>query len=170
MEQIQIAYQPIQDRLVLSIHANEEQHKVWITRRFVMLLLAELHNVAKKDPIVNRQVGAQQQQQIMDFQKEQAAAEGKIGRSSEDLQQVDENNPPLLATGIKPEGQTLHIFCQGNKKLSIKMTTQLAYSITNLLQTVLKNANWGFNAVKEVNRREREDAAVKKSNWSVSLN
>jgi len=168
MEQIQIAYQPIEDRLVMAVKAGDEQHKVWLTRRFVMIFLAQLHNVTKADPLVNSQAGAQQQQQIMNFQKEQAAAEGKIGRSSEDLQSVDDNNPPMLATGITPQGQTLHIICQGNKKLSMKMTTQMAYSMTNLLQTVLKNTGWGFNGVRE--KSSKEQPITPSPNWSVSLN
>ena len=158
MEQIQIAYQPVQDRLLMAIKEGANLYKVWLTRRFVMLFLAQLQEVTKNDPLVCAQQESENKQQIMSFQKQNADVEHSVAKSKTELKIEETELSPLLATGIALEKQTMTIQCLEKKKLTLQLTTTLAYSMSNLIGEALKNTGWGFTGVREV----AKDKASKK--------
>ena len=154
MEQIQIAYQPVQDRLLMAIKEGDHRFKLWLTRRFVMLFLAQLQEVTKNDPIVQSQIETENKQQIMAFQKQNANAEHSVAKSKTDLIKESTEHPVLLATGIAINQQTLTIQCLEKKQLTIQLTTNLAYSMIKLIGTALEGTGWGFTGVREVTKNK----------------
>jgi hypothetical protein len=168
MEHIQVTYQPIQDRLVLVIQAQQEEFKIWLTRRFVMLFLAQLQSVTSNDPLVKKQITQDSQKQIMAFQQEQAQSQTKLDTKKTDPALLMEGEPPLLATGIALNEQTLHIQCINNKTLNLKLNTQLAYAMKNLVEAAFKKTGWGFESVRPVEKKAKKE--MKLPNYSVRIN
>lgn len=168
MEQIQIGYNAIHDRMIMSIKAGDETHKVWLTRRFVMLYLAQLHQTTQNDPVIKAHTGGPHQSEIMAFQKQQAETQGKINKSKEPVKISLQEGEPLLACGIKIDNQTLHIDCTNKRRLTLGLSTGLAYSLINLIEQSLKHTGWGFTGVKPV-AQKNTDVTVK-SSWSATIN
>lgn len=168
MEQIQVGYNAVQDRLMLSVSDKGTKYQVWLTRRFVILFLGQLQKAAANDPVVKQQPTAPQKSEIMDFQKQHAATQSNVSQSKTPIEVNTEEGPVLLATGIQVEGQTLHLLCLDKKRLSLGLTTSLTYALINLIEKALTHTGWGF---KGVNPKPKESADVTaKANWSVSLN
>lgn len=168
MEQIQLGYNPVQDRLIMSIKEKEQNYKVWLTRRFVMLFLAQLHKSTENDPVVKQQQNTPHKSDIMAFQKQQAELQGNVNRSKEPIKVDEAADTVVLATGIQVEGQTLHILCLDNKRLSLGLNTGLSYGLIKLIEQALTHTNWGFKGVKPAVKKDTDVTA--RANWSVSIN
>jgi hypothetical protein len=44
LEQINVSYQPGEDRLLMKVTSNREEYRIWLTRRYTALLLGVLEN------------------------------------------------------------------------------------------------------------------------------
>jgi len=170
MEQVQIRYQPEQDRLLFAIKDNGQVFKLWLTRRFVMLFLAQLSQVVRNDPVVAAQAKPDAQQQVMQFQKEGANANGKVKKSVNELKIEEDESQPLLATAVSIDKQVLVIHCLEKKNLTIKFNTNLAYGIISLIEASLKKTGWGFTGVREVNKPKESANTPIQPNYSFSIN
>ena len=170
MEQVQIRYQPEQDRLLFAVKDNGQVFKLWLTRRFVMLFLAQLSQIVKNDPVVTAQLKPDAQQQVMQFQKEDAEAKRKVAKSDTELKIEEDECQPLLATAVSIDKQVLVIHCMEKKKLTINLNTNLAYGIISLIETSLKKTGWGFTGVREANKSKEIKTQPVQPNSSFTIN
>lgn len=169
MEQIQIAYQPVQDRLLLKVSTDKETLNIWLTRRFVLLLLPKLQTVVENDPIAKQQVNNPRHQEILDFQREQSQATHKVHQSKQGIEPPENAEAPLLAHGVATEQQTLHIHFTNKKKLSMGLSTTMAYSMIHLIETALEKTNWGFKKV-QVKKAKPQSGQVTLNRVSFDIN
>lgn len=168
MEQIQVGYNAVHDRMIMSIKAKGDIHKVWLTRRFVMLFLAQLNQTTQNDPVIKEQTAGPHKSEIMAFQKQQAELQGKINKSAEPIKVDLDEGEPILACGIKIDEQTLQIDCTNKRRLTLGLSTGLAYSLINLIEQALKHTGWGFTGVKPVAKKTTDVTVA--SSWSASIN
>ena len=170
MEQVQVRYLPEQDRLLFAIKDNGQTFKLWLTRRFVMLFLAQLNQVAKNDSVVTVQSKTETQQQLMQFQKEEADSKRTVAAADTELTVAKGESEPLLATAISIDKQVLVIHCLEKKKLTIKLNTNLAYGITSLIEESLKKTGWGFTGVREVPKPKDKNTEITPPKTPFTIN
>ena len=129
----------------MAIKDGNQIFKLWLTRRFSNLFVTQLRQVTKNDPLVHAQQEMENKEQVMAFQQENSKAQHDIATTDTDLQQLNTEHPTLLATGITLKQQTLEVLCQEKKKLTLQLTTTLAYSMLRLMESALSGTEWGLS-------------------------
>ena len=144
MEQIQLIYQPVQDRMVLLIRTKEDgQITLWLTRRVTKSLLTELKQLTEQDSTVMAQANPQNRQHVMNFQQQTAADKSKFERNKTDMKALMEEHPPQLVAGVKLDAEkVLRMPVTDGRTLNLTISTQLAYVVTNLINAALKQTDW----------------------------
>ena len=144
MEQIQLIYQSVQDRMVLLIKTKtDEPITLWLTRRVTKLLLTELNQLTHKDQAVISQATPANRQHVRQFQQQTAADRSNFEKSKIDVKTLMKETPPQLVADVKlGADKVLKMPMTDGKVLNLTVSTQLAYVVSNLINTALKQTDW----------------------------
>lgn len=152
MQQMQLSYQGLEDRLVFILKQESEQTNIWMTRRFTKLLLQYLDRFTATDPTVISQQSQENKQHIIDFQKQTANEKSQFERVDIPPQDLQQDKEKILAVAIAiDDNRMIRIRCNNDKTLNLAVNTHMAYLIKNLIVTTLQKTDWEIteNAVEQ---------------------
>ena len=147
LQQLNIQFDPIQDRLTLRILSGDNSEiRVWLTRRFTKLLLGVLDSVSSPeiDPVTTPHA-----EEMKDFHRE-AALEGSNFEDDyreESVSAYPLGESPVLVSRIdyrKNESGTvaLTLGVEGGQNININLDTKLMHAMVKILQQGATLAEW----------------------------
>ncbi len=150
INQIQIRYEPVEDRIVLRLNTEDlSEFRFWITRRFAQLLSVSLMQLLSSSDEVMAFEKEGQQKAVMSFQHEEALANADFAKTFQGQpKKLPLGNDPVLLSKL-----TLKQTADGNPMLcmypeqgpGIDLTLQphLLHSISKLFADALQTSEWG---------------------------
>ena len=147
LRQINIQYEPEQDRLLMRISsgANEEV-ALWLTRRCVKLLWPALVNLAGSDPDLLTQ-SQEAKSALLGIRHEEALARADFSRPYEAPAEHPLGTEPILVAKVQArraeEGAfVLTLLPNKGQGVNLALDEKLLHSVCGLLQKVASNAEW----------------------------
>jgi hypothetical protein len=152
MNQINITFNPVEDRLLLRTTTKQNdaalEYKLWLTRRLVKLLIPILDKMLESQSNVLTQVSGDNRKAVLEFQQQAALAQTdfKTPYSTEDKQNPLGSAPLLVSkihAGKDQSGKpVLSLKDQENKGITIGMSAQMIHSFKTLLTGGIAKAGW----------------------------
>lgn len=152
MNQINITFDPVEDRLLLRTTTRQDdavlEYKLWLTRRLVKLLLPVLDKMLESESQVLTRVSGDNRKAVLEFQKHAALAQTdfKTPYSTENKQTPLGDHPLLISrihAGKDQAGKpVLSLKTADNKGINLGMTTQMIHSFKTLLGNGMAKAGW----------------------------
>jgi hypothetical protein len=162
LKQINVTYKPRQDRLLVKVsNSNDEEHRIWFTRRFTQLLMGVLDNNFLAESRAQGAVTEEAQAAYAEYQhiqnvKEESFA-GKYKGKAENSVQSDDASEQVLERVVEPDdllahtikhkarddgGLTLSIVSDEQKTLTLKMNVNMKHQFYELLKRSLAMSDW----------------------------
>lgn len=146
LDKIQVHYQPVEDRLALLITLKAGDNlNLWLTRRVTQKLLSNLGALVKKDEAVVSQNTDQRKEHVQEFQKVQAAEKSQFVQERINQKEQAAITDMQLVVDTRLDDKTLRLPLTSGKTLNLDVSTQLAYILTNLLNSALVQTRWGIS-------------------------
>lgn len=162
LKQINVTYTPKQDRLLIKVsNSNDQEHRLWFTRRFTQLLMGVLDSNFLAESRAQGAVSEEAQAAFAEYQHMQNVQEDCFAG---EYQGGAENNPDtdgaqgqvleqemeeqdLLAHTIKYSarddgGLTLSIIANEGQTLTLNMDTSMKHQFYELLRRSLVVSDW----------------------------
>lgn len=150
ISQLQIVYDPEQDRLMLRVNTqSQDEFRFWLTRRYTQLLHQALKTQVDSDPDVQTQVTPEAQQAIQSFKREEAKSQGDFKQEFKESTSFPLGVEPLLAYKLsyKNEQGKLQLGIEPKEGQGIKLALDMSLNlnITQLLRAGSEKAGWGLS-------------------------
>lgn len=150
--QIQIAYNAAQDRLLLRVKTVEHaEFRLWLTRRFVKLAWPALVQLLAADEVVSVQHTAEARQAVLAFEHEKAVSETDFKtRYAEDAEDLPLGEEPLLVNRMNvkklDDGKYAFVFqpAQG-RGMQLRMGRDMIHSVCKLLADTIGKIDWDLD-------------------------
>ncbi|MSR15922.1 MAG: hypothetical protein EXR86_15500 [Gammaproteobacteria bacterium] len=154
IEQIQLKYDAVADRLMLRIlTTGTHEFRFWLTRRFVHKAWPALVESLARSPRLDRAVSPLARRELLAFQHEQAVTNSNFSVPFRDpkptLPLVQD---PLLVTKlqIRPtkdgRGRVLSLTPETGLGLDLTLTEALLHSLCALLDRIMPTTEWGLTS------------------------
>lgn len=152
LEQINVSYIPLEDRMLLSATGRMEsglaEYRVWLTRRYVRLLWQSLEKALAETAAADPRVPEPARAAVREFAEQ--AALSSTDFSTPYQPQVTERplgDVPLLVSRLQmkgmPEGKTLvALHDQNGKGLTLTLEPKVLHSLRKLLFDTARKAEW----------------------------
>lgn len=151
INQIQIRYTPIEDRILLRLNTEDaSEFRFWITRSYAKVLAASLLELLRStDEIQQQQENVQKA--IISFQHEEALSKADFAKT---FQAQPKNLPlgdvPVLLSRFSvkqtPDGNPmLCMYPEQGQGIDLALQQQLLHSISKLFADALAESEWGVN-------------------------
>ena len=123
---------------------QEQKHglTLWLTRRVTKKLLQSLQGLVGKDAAVLSQDNEVRKAHVQEFQREQAAQRSQFSQEKVDVKQVLEVQNPKLVADVVLDGKLLRMPMPNGQVLNLELSTQLAYVVTNLINSAVAHTDW----------------------------
>ncbi|AXQ30887.1 hypothetical protein D0B54_20350 [Solimonas sp. K1W22B-7] len=151
LHQINIQYDPAQDRLLLRISTRDKQeYHLWLTRRLTALWWPALFQVLGHSEPVRQHSDPQTQKAVLEFQH-QHALEGTDFRKQFEPGELSPAMAPLLVNKVQMrragEEHYLLLFSpQEGPGLEIRLPEKTVHALAKLIDEGVKLAEWGLTA------------------------
>jgi hypothetical protein len=133
MHQLKLDFIPEQDRLLLRISTdNQQEVRMWLTRRAVRLLWPLLVQMVRSTPEVALQSNLEARDALVGMQHEQALRQANFAKSFEET-------PREMPLGTEP---ILVARMQTNKDNNGALDNTLLHSFCKLVQNAVAKADW----------------------------
>lgn len=149
IEQLQLRYDPGQDRALLTVKtSNLQAYRMWLTRRYTAALWPILMRFVEAEPVAQRVAAPEARRAVLGFQREQAIAETDFQTPfRDDAEELPFGDEPLVLTRVELRRQqdgmpALWFGAQDQRGLQLRPSTQLVYSLTKLIADVATKADW----------------------------
>jgi hypothetical protein len=148
LSQLQIAFDPEQDRLLLRVNTDERtEFRFWLTRRLVARLWPLLTRVLESDQQVATQPDPVARQAVFSFQQERALAGSDFETAYRDEPaQLPMGKEPLLVTRVKVrpgQGRVgLLLGRAAGEGVELALTNSLLHSLRKMLADAVAKAEW----------------------------
>lgn len=145
LDKIQIHYQPVEDRLALLIKMkNGDSLNLWLTRRVTQKLLSSLNALVQKDEAVISQTNDNRKAHVQQFQQQQAAEKSQFAKEPVDPKKFAETPTLDLVVDVRLDDKRLRLPMTNGKILNLEISTELAYVVSNLINSSLPQTNWNI--------------------------
>lgn len=149
LHQINVAYDSLQDRLLLRFSTSEKvEYRLWITRRMLKGLWPGLLQLMGSTPMARQQQAPEAKQAVMAFQREQALAQTKFGKEYEG-ERMDPAQPgdPMLVFGLRMRpnpagGHDIEFLPKTGAGVHIRLQDAMVHALAKLLQDGVKATDW----------------------------
>lgn len=156
LHQINVTFQPVEDRLFLRINMKQvldetiTEVRLWLTRRYVRLLWSVLEKLVEEDIARLPQVTQTNKQVFKKLQQQSDIAQSDFS-TPYTLPDAPPTTPwgdaPLLLSKIQvrkdPNGSSLlYLGSEDNKGIHLNMNSQLVNSFMKLLADTAEKAQW----------------------------
>lgn len=155
IKQLQLAYAPEQDRILMRINSSDKQEiRCWLTRRMVNLLIPSIDKVQQNLLASDRPLSEQGKKALLEMSREASLYEVDYRTPFQD----SANNTPLgaepllvtqielkAAGGENPTDLILKLATSEGKGFEMRMAEQLQHGFSDLLVKTCKQADWGLS-------------------------
>ena len=149
VHQIQMAYDKVQDRILLRVStADRAEFRFWMTRRYVKLLWAMLIKMLERDPLAAVHADEKIRRTMMGFQHEDAVRTGEFGKQyADDAAVLPLGADPVLLSRItakqNAEGQQiLSVQPEQGQGIDIAVNAELLHMISKLVVDAVVQTDW----------------------------
>lgn len=153
IHQIQMAYDKVQDRILLRVSTSERaEFRFWMTRRYVKLLWAILLKMLERDPVAAH-LDEKLRRTMMGFQHADAVRAGEFGKQFEEgRNELPLGEAPLLLTRItaKLDAEGQQMLCmhpEQGQGIDIGVNVSLLHMISKLVVDAVAQSDWDLNLV-----------------------
>lgn len=149
LHQVQLKYEPVEDRGLLRIKTQDNQElRLWLTRRLTRGLWALLMRLLEADKEVVSQVDERARSAVLSFKHEEAIARSDFKtRYQEDGAQTTTGEAPLLV--VKAEGRmlkdgrrVLRLHPQGGHVVQLVLDDPLLHSLCKIISDMVRMTDW----------------------------
>lgn len=153
LRQIQVRFEPEQDRLRLRIKTSDEAVlQAWLTRRLVALLWPHLEKALAANADVSAQDSDEAKRAVKEFQREGALQKSDFTKPfDEDGAQLLGDEPLLVAKatlGKSEKHPTLHVLRLEPKEgrgLNLSLPEPILHTLCELIRRAVAKADWGLD-------------------------
>ena len=149
IHQIQMAYQPLEDRILMRVSSTERaEFRFWMTRRYVRLLWTVLLKLLERDPVAAVYGDEKTRRTLVGFQHENVVRGGQFNQPFEKgAGALPLGETPVLLSRIsgKPgEGgnQILSFHPESGQGIDLNTDTRLLHLISKLLLDAVGQSDW----------------------------
>jgi hypothetical protein len=149
IHQIQMRYNPHEDRILLRILSTERaEFRFWMTRRYVKLLWTVLIKMLERDPAAAVHGDENVRRTMMGFQHANVVSGGEFAKPYEEGVSVLPlgADPVLLArvSGKQPDNQkqTLSLHPEKGQGIDLGVNSGLLHMISKLLTDAVAQSDW----------------------------
>ncbi len=150
IHQMQMRYSPEEDRILFRVNSTEKrEYRLWITRRFSLLLIKTLRDHMDADPDVSIQANPDAKQAVKEFKQESAIQDANFKQKFAE----DPNEFPLgeeiplafkIAQNISGENLKLSLQPRSGQGMNLVLDRKINSSLTQLLMSAIEVANWNL--------------------------
>jgi hypothetical protein len=154
LRQMNISYDPLEDRLLLRITAGEpgslDEYRIWLTRRFVQVIWKVLNQAIATEAVTDPRVPKESAGALREFKQAAALAEADFSTPFEAESARTPLGPdPLLISKIQvrqqPDGQLLLLETAQGRSVNLTLNTSLIHSFQKLLADQTLKAQWDLS-------------------------
>lgn len=152
IRQLNLAYVPLQDRILLRVNTNENtEFRMWFTRNFIRILWPELVNLLAADPQIQVQTNDHNKKAVLSFKHEQAVSQSNFSKKyNEEVNVRPLGSVPLLVSALKIKpgrgGSSVMVFQSPRSQgIELVMDQDLLHSFCKLLQDTVNKADWDLH-------------------------
>jgi len=147
LKQLQLRYDPLEDRLLLRVSSAEGQEfRFWLTRRYTALLLAVLDKHQAEDPEVAEHDTAEARTAVRAFKQEAASAGASFGGDFEAAPERPLGDAPILAFRldyrISESSLRLTFAPKEGAGITFMLDWNLSLNLGTMLAKALAQADW----------------------------
>jgi hypothetical protein len=149
IHQIQMAYDKLQDRILLRVSTAEHaEFRFWMTRRYVKLLWAMLIKMLERDPVAAVHGDEYVRRAVMGFQHADAVRGGNFDKKYEDAASaLPLGAEPVLLSRITAKQnagkqQVLSIQPEQGQGIDIVVSIELLHMISKLVVDAAAQSDW----------------------------
>jgi len=165
INQIQLSFVPIQDRLMLRINTLDSAgFQFWLTRRYVKLLWPILMNMLTKDEQIAVQQTEQAKKEMLSFKHQEAAQKMDYTKNFKDTTEINPlgDEPVLLAKiSVKTGDDGTQILCmhpEHGQGIELALDQTLLHSICKLLEDTVAKSDWDIDLARSLSTSSAMDA------------
>lgn len=154
IEQIQIKFDPIQDRLLMRVAGgNQLEFRFWLTRRFVKLMWPALDTAMTQSPLAQTQASPVAKKEVLAFEHEKAV-------SNSDFKTPYKETPRTLPLGDEPVllakmqlrrdangATTMSLGPESGPGIDLGLNTGLLHSLAELIRNGVDLAGWELGEI-----------------------
>lgn len=149
IKQIQASYHPLEDRILIKLHTDQQQKiHAWMTRRFVKLLIPALQGQHPKtgQPMLDN---AEQMTQEIEQQKAQMGTQFDSDYDEPEFAEAPLGEDPILLAkitfkGLGSEYPQLLLEPETGSGISLSYNAQLTGTLLKLFTQALKQSDWSL--------------------------
>jgi len=152
LHQIQLAYKPEQDRLLLRARTSSGyEYRIWLTRRFVGRIWPLLIRALTSDPGVSAQHTPESREAVLAFQHERALSRVDFSKHyDEQVSALPLGEEPILASRLDArhgpgEDHSFAFHSSTGQSVQIRLHKRMLHALCKLLQDTATKAEWGLN-------------------------
>lgn len=147
LRQLQLRYEAVEDRLLLRVSTQQDQEfRLWLTRRYCALLLAVLDKHQTLDPEVAERPTEEARRAVQRFKEEAAETRANFGGDFDEPAQRPLGEAPMLAyrlTYRAGEDQLQLTFSpQSGQGITFTLDRQLSLNLHTMLAKTIRSADW----------------------------
>ncbi len=150
INQIQIRYAPIEDRIVLRLNTEDaSEFRFWITRRYAKILSASLMKLLSASEEIQEHEEGEVQKAVMSFQHEEAVAQADFAKTFQaQPKNLPLGNAPVLLSKLTVKhtadgSPMLCMYPEQGQGIDLALQQQLLHSISKLFADALQASEWG---------------------------
>jgi hypothetical protein len=154
IHQIQMAYDKLQDRILLRVSTSDHaEFRFWMTRRYVKLLWAMQIKMLERDPVAAVHVDEKVRRTMMGFQHEDAVRAAEFDKKYEEGENtLPLGEAPVLLSRITAKRnanaqQVLSIQPEQGQGIDIVVNSELLHMLSKLLVDAVSQSDWDLNLV-----------------------
>lgn len=155
IKQLQVAYAPEHDRILMRINSTEDQEvRVWLTRRMVRMLIPSMDEMMQKLLTSDRPLSDAARKALLEMSREASLSSANFKNAFQDKNTTTPlGADPLLVTQMElrsnAEGHStdliLKLAASNGKGFEMRMAEQLQHGFANLLVQTCDQADWGLH-------------------------
>ncbi len=156
IEQIQIKFVAVEDRLLLRVSSSDElEFRFWMTRRFINLIWPALHQAVAEAPRIQTQPTSNAKRELIAFEHETAVSNSDFATPFKETQktmplgdqpivlakmQMRRNESGAIVMALAPE--------QG-QGIDLALNSGLLHSLIELISNAARIAEWDLSSLVE---------------------
>ena len=165
INQIQIRYAPLEDRIVLRLNTEDaSEFRFWITRRYAKILAASLLKLLRSSGDAMEQMEEETKKAVMSFQHEEAISKADFAKTFQaQPKSMPLGNAPVLLSKLTVKqtedgNPMLCMYPEQGQGIDLALQHRLLHSISKLFADALQTSDWGLEfALPESAAVQQED-------------
>jgi hypothetical protein len=152
LHQLQIAYKPAEDRLLLRVRtAAGSEFRVWLTRRLIRKAWPLLMRALASEPRIITQQTPESREALLAFEHERALSRIDFSRRYDDgPAELPLGEDPLLASrlDIRARANERHILLfrsPAEQSIRLKLNSRMLHALCKLIENAMPRTDWDLD-------------------------